>query len=171
MNWVQITKYNPIFRNSMGHYTKDEWTAYSDIGKKYNGKLFTFQDYIITEDAYVYAVKAFMDCEGVSALKVISLENKFDDFDEHYTENMIYVFDSIKNKQTIRAEDIPDVVRLLLRENIWCKLEEKRLAIHVAYDYYMFIGSEKKCDKQIKEIEKRDLFVEPYESPYLDEAE
>ena len=167
MFWLRITKYNPIYRNEEGHYKKDEWTSYSDIGTRYDDKLITFQDYIKFEDAYVYAVISFMHCIEISELKIVNLEKYSDDFDKNYSQQMIKTLNSIKNNQ-VMTTNIEDVIRLVLRENMWCKLEGMGLAIHFGYDYYMYIGSEKKCDQQIKEIEKRGLFVEPYESPYLD---
>ncbi len=36
----RITKYDPAFRID-GKYTKDEWTSIHDIGKIYNGCIFT----------------------------------------------------------------------------------------------------------------------------------
>jgi hypothetical protein len=34
MNEYRITKYNPIFRNNIGYYQRDEWTEYSDIERR-----------------------------------------------------------------------------------------------------------------------------------------
>ncbi len=50
---IPITKYNPIYRNELGHYLKDEWTSISDIGTIYNGIEFTFDEYVKVENLYV----------------------------------------------------------------------------------------------------------------------
>ncbi len=34
----RVTKYNPTFRDENGTYIKDEWTSFSDIGKKVSRK-------------------------------------------------------------------------------------------------------------------------------------
>lgn len=166
MHWLRITKYDPLVRNKEGHYTKNEWTSYSDIGKTYDGQLFTFEDYIKVEDAYVDAVHSFMDCVGISELKIVDLENKFDDFDSNYSEHMIAVLNAVENNQIISTAT-SDVIRLLLRENMWCKLEGEGLSVHFGYDYYMFIGSEKECNEQLDKIREEGLFVESFISPYL----
>lgn len=170
MFWLRITKYNPQFRNEKGPYMKDEWTSYSEIGNAFDGKIVTFQDYIKIEDAYVYAVTSFMHCLHISELKVVDLEHKFNRFDKNYSEQMIKTLKALKSNQIISGS-IADIIRLILRENTWCKLEGIGLAVDFGHEYYMYIGSEKKCEDQIKAIEKKGLFVEPSESPYLDEIE
>ena len=59
MYQYRITKYNPKYRQLDGKYLNNEWTSYSDIGKKYNGKLFTMQNYIEVENSYVTAIILF----------------------------------------------------------------------------------------------------------------
>ena len=39
MKKYRITKYNPIYRDDEGKYLIDEWTSYTDIGKKIGDKL------------------------------------------------------------------------------------------------------------------------------------
>jgi hypothetical protein len=42
---LRITKYDPKYRDANGFFTKKEWIASSDIGKVYDGKIFTASDY------------------------------------------------------------------------------------------------------------------------------
>ena len=40
LNQYRVTKYDPANRVN-GEYTKDEWTSMYDVGRSYNGKVFT----------------------------------------------------------------------------------------------------------------------------------
>lgn len=57
----RITKYNPANRNDSGNYCGDDWTSISDVGKFYNGELFTIEEYLRVENLYVCAVKKYME--------------------------------------------------------------------------------------------------------------
>lgn len=46
MNWHEIVKYSPQKYDSNGIYTTDEWTSIWDVGKKFDGKLFTLEEYL-----------------------------------------------------------------------------------------------------------------------------
>ena len=48
-----VCKYDPAFRDEKGAYKKDEWTDFSDIGRAFDGKVFTEEEYYETEDRYV----------------------------------------------------------------------------------------------------------------------
>ena len=48
-NEYRITKYNPKFRNNIGHYLRDEWIDYSEIGKFFMDEEFTYEEYIKKE--------------------------------------------------------------------------------------------------------------------------
>jgi hypothetical protein len=54
---LRTTKYNPEFRNDQGYYLKEEWTAVSDIGKVFDGKVLTETDYIEDEKRYARTAK------------------------------------------------------------------------------------------------------------------
>lgn len=73
----RVTKYNPQLRNARGIYLKsleEEWTSYSDVGKVFEGKKLTYQDYIAVEDSYIQAIILFMNCLQIDSLTVESLE-------------------------------------------------------------------------------------------------
>ena len=46
MVWHEIVKYSPQKYNRNGVYTADEWTSRDDIGKYFDGKLFTLEEYL-----------------------------------------------------------------------------------------------------------------------------
>ena len=74
MHCYRITKYDPKYRNSKGHYTKNEWISVGDIGRIYDSKEFTLSDYLSVEEKYFEAVKNMMDEMKVETLKIKELE-------------------------------------------------------------------------------------------------
>ncbi len=141
----RITKYNPIYRNSKGHYTLDEWTSFSDIGNlKYNLSL---EKYLEIENAYLEVIK-----------KVLKL-NKATNF----------IFKNVENntsfqvpKESENADKIIEIATKCLQEELWCKIMSPyKLFVHFGYDYYIYIGPRKELPVEIiSEIEKLGLFVE-----------
>lgn len=61
----RITKYNPIFRNENGHYLLDEWICPSEIGKVLNGDLFTLENYLLIENAYIETIIEFLNEKNI----------------------------------------------------------------------------------------------------------
>ena len=164
----QITKYNPVYRDEQRRYLRDEWTAYSDIGRKYNDEIFTLEQYLEIEDKYIQAIIQFMKCNKVTSLRVTKLEKKSGPVrDTDWTQEMKNIHENIKNRILVSEEDLENICRLILREYLWCRLRnDKNMEVDFSYDYYMDIASKSRCKKTISDIEKSGLFVEEYESPY-----
>jgi hypothetical protein len=162
----RITKYNPRYRDYNETYLKDEWTCYSDIGANFEGKELTFQEYLEKENAYIQAVILFIECLNIASLKVVDLEQGGKRYKALVlAENGL---DKIVNNEFVNKESVVVIIRLILRNKMWCKLEAKNMYIHFGYDYYMYIGSSSPSTENITSIEKLGLFVEPCESPYSD---
>ncbi|HEX7714175.1 MAG TPA: hypothetical protein VF531_09135 [Bacillota bacterium] len=168
----RVTKYNPIFRDERGAYKKDEWTSISDVGKTYTGKDFTLDEYLKVEDLYVKAISEFMDSMKISALSVINLGKPerlmFNSrFESIYNHDMVKLYTNIQDDKRIGIEEVMIISRLVLRENLCCKLREKhKMFVHFGYDYYMYLGCSSKNQSVIQKIEDNGLFVEEYISPY-----
>ncbi len=161
----RVTKYNPVNRDDVGIYLLDEWTSFSDIGKSYQGVKLTISEYVKFEKLYIDAILQFMSCNEVENLIITGLE-KYDD------ENVDKVINYIREGMILDKEQIKIVAQHVLREKLWCKLIlDEVFYVHFGYDYIMYIGSNKKCQKVIKEIECNKMFVEPFKSPYLEEYE
>jgi hypothetical protein len=173
MNSWRITKYNPIYRDINGRYLKNEWTSISDIGKSYEGKLFTVEDYIRTEKLYTDAIVGFMRELQISVLQVSELEKNSagivsKQHEGQYSKEVIEIFHSVKDQQLLTVKEVEQISKLILREQLWCKLSCGRsFFVHFGYDYYMYIGSERACEDVIKTIKRSGLFVEQLESPYI----
>lgn len=59
-NRSEIVKYSP-WNYVNGCYIKDEWTDYSDIGKVFDDKLFTLEEYLLVEQKYVNVILTILD--------------------------------------------------------------------------------------------------------------
>jgi hypothetical protein len=65
---------------------------------------------------------------------------------------------------------VPAVLRSLLREEYWCRLESETAFVHVGWDYYMYISVLKSCPLAESIAQNRGLFVEQFRSPYAESA-
>lgn len=72
MQKYRITKYDPQYRDKEGIYTRSDWTSCCDVGKIYNEKLFTIEEYIRVEELYCKAVLTILNSKMV---KMVSLKN------------------------------------------------------------------------------------------------
>ena len=63
-NAIEVTKYNPKYRDANGVYRREEWTDYSDIGNKFNDKIFTLEEYETVETLYIKAARSFFEFYG-----------------------------------------------------------------------------------------------------------
>src|SRR5579872_484335 len=111
MNEYRITKYDPSLRDRAGAYTRDEWISVRDIGRSFAGVLLTREEYERVESAYVEAAMAFLREGGVSALKVEGLENQRGEV-LNFQEGSL-----------LPLERVGGILRRLLREEFWCRLE------------------------------------------------
>ena len=172
INCWRITKYNPNNRNKNGNYVKDDWTSVYDICKSFDGIRLTRDSYLLYENAYVNTIAKIMFINRQEIIKVEELEKRdFVYYSDLAEMNAYNVYKSLKNNMAILSQEVELVeliVRLILRDIIWCKLIGKTMFIHFGYDYYMYIGSEKSLSDVLLEDIKRDgLFVEVMSSPYL----
>lgn len=171
----RITKYNPKYRDEKGSYVKEDWTSMYDIGKFFSGKEVTHDEYLNIERLYVDAITEYMNCLGISTLTVKDLEKWSEtieilDFPELYTKEMSELYARIKEGVNFNIEEIRDLSRLILRNNIWCILEKDSIMyVHFGHDYYMFIGSFKECKDAVNKIIRSGLYVEPFISPFIEE--
>jgi hypothetical protein len=154
VNQYRVTKYDPKSRAN-GVYTKDEWISMYDVGKTYDGELFTFAEYLKIEWAYLDVIDIVMDELNIDSVEIKAGERIF----------------SVLNNSTLNSrEEILMVARGALREDFWCKIESKDFFVHFGYDYYMYIGADIEEEKMSEIARKNGLFAEPIErSPYLDE--
>lgn len=164
----RITKYNPLYRDHSGKYIENTWTSSSDIHQMFEHHELTIEQYMTTENAYIYAILSIFDCISLPTLTISQLEkHECTSMALPYDPDMISLYDRIYPGYEATRHDVELLARLALRENIWCTLDNAHMFVHFGYDYYMYIGSTKKCCDAINAIEKLGLFVEPITlSPY-----
>lgn len=149
MNQYRITKYNPNNRNEQGQYQDtDEWTGFKEVGER-----LSLQAYELVEAAYIESALEIMTMGGVSQLTVAGLE-------DHAKVS------GLKEGDSLRLDDLGVVLRSLLREAFWCRLESDRGFIHIGWDFYMYVGAQRVSPVALKRAEQRGLYVEVMTSPY-----
>jgi hypothetical protein len=149
----RITKYNPVFRDSSGAYTRNEWTSVSDIGRAFDGVVLTAEEYSRVENAYVTVALSFLRESGQPSLTVTGLEN-----------NRRHPFE-FSEGSTIGVEKLGNVIRLILREMLWCQLEAVESFLHFGWDYYMYVGISRLCPETEVLAQRLGIFVEEFISP------
>jgi hypothetical protein len=129
----------------------------------FDGKVFTLAEYEKIESAYIKIVLLFMDCVQLDFLKIVDLEKNGQRFQTVQINDL-----KINNSEPISKELIAPIIRLILRNIMWCKLESKEMYVHFGYDFYMYIGSKKACNSIHENIKQIGLFIEEgLRSPYL----
>lgn len=146
---LRITKYDPAHRASDGRYMLEEWTAFDDIER---GKV-TKADYLKTENAYIKAAQLLLAENDVSSLTLEGTENS-----RGHTP---------APPKRVTLEDLPEVVRPVLREHYWTRLQTDTAFVHIGYDFYMYVGVAKASDATLSKIKAMGLFIEGFTSPYL----
>lgn len=145
MSGFRVTKYNPQLRDADGAYLRSEWTAVSDIGRAFEGRILQAKEYLRVESSYVSAVRIFLATSGVTWLRVTELE-RYGITEKKLVGNSTEVkrhYQNVSDGRVVRGDDLDWVVRLVLREAIWCILRgDNGFYVQFGYDYYMFVGAE-----------------------------
>jgi len=168
-NYWRVTKYNPIYRNEKGWYMRDEWMTPCEVGRYFNGVEFKWDEYLIIENAYVFAVVSAMKKLGTDFLKINGLEwkdyKKFDDLEVLGIEKF---FKSLKEGMDISVNDIPKLMKLILRNIVWARLESEMLTVNFEYDYYMYFVFKGDLSEIEKSIIANGLFIDKdFVSPHI----
>ncbi len=154
----RVTKYDPGKRGENGVYKGDDWTMFSQVGGIIGGSKLTLEEYLRTEDAYVATAIRFLSEAGVPTVTVRQLE---DNGGEAAKLN-------VREGSDLDQEQAACLMRLILRDMAWCKLEAGDSFVHFGWDYYMYIGVPVPCDQSRAFARERGLFVEEFLSPHRD---
>lgn len=171
MKKYRITKYDLRYRDEYGHYTRDEWTSWCDIGRTFEDRVFTKDDYITWENRYIRAIEKILHDRNIEELHIVDLEMP-DVFAENtsslaekglnLSEGASELYEMlVSGKRAILANDISAVMELLLRDFIWCRLcHGSETEIYTGYDYYMYYNGTELTASVIKSISDTGLFIE-----------
>lgn len=165
MNEYRVTKYDPAHRDKRGRYLRDDWTSMSDIATTPT----SCAEYALVEDAYVAALCAFYEQAGAPSLAVLDLEARDKPAaPAAYLDDTRHRLAHVRRDRVNDRADLEQVIRLALREAIWCRLEQRpALFIHFGYDYYAYVGG---AQLGVPDALPPQIFVERYASPHHPEA-
>lgn len=158
-----ITKYNPIYRDKDGVYTRNEWIGFFQIGETINGKMLTLEDYLQVEKKYIQSAIAFFQFHGCREIVLKHLE-KNGPFHSTLSgdDELLNVYDLLKDRMIVTIEHLDIIIKLILRDYIWAELlslESDLVAIRFGYDFYMYVNSDKELDTFFNDVHKTGLFV------------
>ncbi|TJZ32326.1 hypothetical protein FA002_24455 [Priestia megaterium] len=122
-------------------------------------------EYLKVEKKYINAVVTFMNEMNINKLYIKGLEQWSEDIE---AQNATEFISKLWIGQWISIQEIKELVKLTLRNAVWCKLELKnQFFVHFGYDYYMYIGTSHECSNAFKKVALTGLHVEMVDSPYL----
>jgi hypothetical protein len=155
----RVTKYNPEFRDADGHYLREDWIMFRQIGESFSGVVLTVEEYERVETAYVTSAIAFLREAGLLSMTIVDLENR--------PGSQL----AFRNGSSLPLDEVADVIRQMLQEKFWCRLEGKDAFVHIGWDYYMYIGVPHRCMIAEQKAAALSLFVEEVVSPYHKELD
>jgi hypothetical protein len=155
----RVTKYNPEFRDARGHYLREDWIMFRQIGERFSGVVLTVEEYERVEMSYANSAIAFLREVGLLSMTVADLENP---------QGSQLAF---RNGSTLPLDEVGDVIRQMLQEKFWCRLEGKDAFVHIGWDYYMYIGVPHRSIIAEQKAAELGLFVEEVVSPYHKELD
>jgi hypothetical protein len=153
---LRVTKYDPAFRaGGRGAFTGDDWTSVSDVGESFNGEVLTLDTYLAVEAQHLQVVAAFLDEARVDHAVVRAAEAH----DARWW--------PVEGERLSPLETV-DVVREMLRERGFCRLEgERGVYVHVGYDYHLYLGGDVPSEQTLRTASRVGLFAdEAFTSPY-----
>lgn len=151
----RITKYDPRLRNAKGHYTRDEWTFFAQVGRRVAGRVVTMAEYLRTERKYLQVLEAMLREAGVTRLEVRDLR---------WTDPRVKKW---RKQRTVTIRQALAFARLSLRERLDGILVAPREAyVHFGWDYYVYVGLSRPARSALDLAGSLGLFAESCPSPY-----
>jgi hydroxyacylglutathione hydrolase len=154
MHEFRVTKYDPSLRDETGAFQGVDWVMFSQIGEDFSGEVLTRERYEAVEQAYIDALERFLDEASVESFYAVGVEN-------HRSTGA-----APREGERLDRHSIAAVVRAMLREEYWCRLESAEAYVHIGWDYYMYVGVPRDCPGAIAFAQDHGLFVENFVSPY-----
>ncbi len=171
MYMYNVTKYHPETRGKI-----DEWTEISDIDQTFEGVVFTLEEYLRMESNYVKAIERIMGYLGVKTLTVSYLERRDYAyrasskcaFNALYPIRMRDLRKKVKPGKVLSRDQIPNMLRLMLRNTLYAELEYKvnesdeeyRFKVFFGYDYMMGVHSMNDLSPLRHELLHLDMYLE-----------
>ncbi|WP_017814601.1 hypothetical protein [Paenibacillus shenyangensis] len=175
MYYWQVRKYPPSSNKDKNKPKIPTWSSIIDIGKIYDGKIFTPEDYLLIEDKYIKAAKIYMDYMHIPSVEMCVMHKVREDifikqiveYPDCYPKEIIDLHYRLKENSLISGLEFEYASKLALREDIVCQFRYKdKFFLNHSYDYYMDIGSSAVCEAAINQIRDLGLYIDLWEHPY-----
>lgn len=182
MKKYRLSKYDPIFRDPNGVYTKEEWTSYCDIGTVYDGVVFTKDEYLRMEAKFINVILQVLSSLGANSFWVRKLEPPFTaeemrNYLGRYGLSMSPEEEAARSSlyegKKINISELKVYLRLFLRECFWCELhaEESTIVLYWSDEYYMYLRC-RGLDENIIQVSKtQGIYIEDIEDEDKDETQ
>lgn len=157
-NRFVIVKYRPEYYVN-GVYTNNEWSSFADIGRVFNDKLFSLEEYLIVEDRYVSCIKDMAIESSCKYLTIGYMENRT----RLKTVKANGEQRTITTGSRLLIKDIDDVIKRVLREEVWIVFlnRNKRFVVDFGYDYYLHVRCQLRREVVSIIVNKNNLFFDP----------
>lgn len=166
MAQYRLSKYSPTLRDDNGAFLGDDWTSVSDIGRSFDGRPLTVEQYASVKDAFVSTLLSAHRWAGEPLLFAESIEARA----EPTILGGRRSAGVTAQGSPAGATDLAPTIRGGLREEFWCKLtsHDRRFWIHFGHDFYVYLGVDAEPNQLL--VDGR-LFLEPFRSPYLSDPD
>ena len=142
----EITKYPPEGYCSDRYFIQSEWEDISDIGKSYNGRVLSEQEYLSIEQQHVNVIIDLFNASGCRKLKMYYWpnDNIIDPKKEWplYEQNRQLIKEwmtRLRFRTYIGIEDIPTIARLCLRQYGYVLLGNLKRGLYIRFGECMYI--------------------------------
>lgn len=167
MNQYRVTKYNPAFRDEQGRYLRDEWTDFSDIGCTFSGRVLTAEQYYEVERHYIEVCISAWEKQGCPQIFLKDIENNSLPFwIPQRIRGALWFPKVIKDEK-----HLSEIIKRILENRLWARLEGEQFFIHFGWDYYMYIGTLLKPNLMSELASEYDLYCEEMISPHHKEQQ
>ena len=149
-SYHEIVKYEPRFYDENGVYQKDEWTSFFDVGKEYEGKVVTMEDYLDVENRFIGITRAVLEAAGCSFVTLGYVESG--------------KRKGIKEGMRVRIQEVDPFLRLALRGKAFIVFINKRKGIQFDYNdevLYMHLYCRIPKEELQAIVESRGLYLDP----------
>jgi len=117
----------------------------------------------------VNAILLILAEKGIGSLKITGLERHTREADFSRLkrggtlQDLTFGFaetQHLREGASISVAEMPEIIRLILREIIWMILLSDEIRVEFGYDYYMYVTCEKLQPATVEQIERTGLFVD-----------
>jgi len=151
MKHFLISKYDPARRAKNNGYLgiENEWTEACELGRTFNGKLFTAKEYFEIENKYIKSILFFFDASGLDYLRMTS------PISTHYTQDQQYhdakngfpqlyelEFEKVSftDDRKIYRDELITLIKMNLRQFAYCCLSIlDKFYLNFGDDSYVYI--------------------------------